>query len=239
MRTDEDSIRTVSRLPPENLEPAIHNLVRDAVVVRDHNPFLAMHHTFRWRRAGADIQMGVRPAVDRCVARGLVRRTTARELRPGRRRDPPAPERTGESLPFTYCGDKRFLSRRTRSDERDHRCVRPVLRPRSCRLRLPRVASARPSRQQRWHSPGRRLPDGAWRLRALQRSGVYFVGLASGSQGLGGRLQNHTADSHGAGWSRFSWFAFDMPSDDETDDDGVLQMERGVELRGGGPSHHP
>lgn len=50
--------------------------------------------------------------------------------------------------------------------------------------------------------------------------GVYYVGLAAGKQGLGGRLKDHTLDDHYGGWSRFSWFSFDDVGD-ERDADGV------------------
>lgn len=53
--------------------------------------------------------------------------------------------------------------------------------------------------------------------------GVYYVGLAAGKQGLGGRLKDHTVDEHGSGWSRFSWFSLDDPSG-EFDGTGVTTV---------------
>lgn len=41
--------------------------------------------------------------------------------------------------------------------------------------------------------------------------GVYYVGLATGKQGIGGRLRNHLDDDHWSRWSKFSWFSFDSP----------------------------
>lgn len=55
--------------------------------------------------------------------------------------------------------------------------------------------------------------------------GVYYVGLAAADRGIGGRLKDHLTDEHGAGWSRFSWFAFDSPSEGETYTDGVLKID--------------
>ena len=55
--------------------------------------------------------------------------------------------------------------------------------------------------------------------------GVYYVGLASGDQGIGGRLKNHLVDKHGSGWTRFSWFAFDGPGETQ-DADGVFRIEQ-------------
>ncbi len=34
--------------------------------------------------------------------------------------------------------------------------------------------------------------------------GVYYVGLASGLGGVGGRLKDHLQDEHGSRWTRFS-----------------------------------
>lgn len=39
--------------------------------------------------------------------------------------------------------------------------------------------------------------------------GAYYVGLAKGKEGLGGRLKAHLRDEHKDSWSRFCWFAFD------------------------------
>ena len=41
--------------------------------------------------------------------------------------------------------------------------------------------------------------------------GIYSVGRASGRSGVGGRLKDHRSDVHAERWSRFSWFAFDVP----------------------------
>ncbi|MEP9382471.1 GIY-YIG nuclease family protein [Nocardioides sp. KR10-350] len=56
-------------------------------------------------------------------------------------------------------------------------------------------------------------------------TGIYYVGLASGAEGIGGRLRDHTVDDHQWYWSRFSWFAFDSPSETEMYPDGVLKHE--------------
>ncbi len=55
--------------------------------------------------------------------------------------------------------------------------------------------------------------------------GVYYVGLASGVTGIGGRLKDHLNDQHDSRWTRFSWFAFDRPGD-ASDDDGVTRIEQ-------------
>lgn len=55
--------------------------------------------------------------------------------------------------------------------------------------------------------------------------GVYYVGLASGKQGIGGRLRNHLEDEHDSGWTRFSWFSFDSPGS-AADADGVPRIEQ-------------
>lgn len=51
-------------------------------------------------------------------------------------------------------------------------------------------------------------------------TGIYYVGLASGKGGIGGRLKDHLDDDHRDSWRRFSWFSLDAPSD-ELDEDGV------------------
>src|SRR3954452_23515103 len=51
-------------------------------------------------------------------------------------------------------------------------------------------------------------------------TGIYYVGLAAGGGGMGGRRKAHTAAPHQWYWSRFSWFAFDGPSETETYADG-------------------
>ncbi|NNM45651.1 GIY-YIG nuclease family protein [Knoellia koreensis] len=56
-------------------------------------------------------------------------------------------------------------------------------------------------------------------------TGIYYVGLATGLGGIGGRLKDHRTDEHGGRWSRFSWFAFDGPSDTEMYPDGVLKHD--------------
>ena len=63
-------------------------------------------------------------------------------------------------------------------------------------------------------------------------TGIYYVGLASGSNGIGGRLHDHLTDEHGKSWSRFSWFAFDSPSETETHPDGVLKQEQWPSVEG-------
>lgn len=55
--------------------------------------------------------------------------------------------------------------------------------------------------------------------------GIYYVGLASGSNGIGGRLRDHLDDNHAHRWSRFSWFAFDSPSETDVYPDGVLKHD--------------
>ncbi len=62
-------------------------------------------------------------------------------------------------------------------------------------------------------------------------TGIYYIGLASGGNGIGGRLRDHLSDGHAERWSRFSWFAFDSPSETETYPDGVLRNDHwaGVE----------
>lgn len=54
--------------------------------------------------------------------------------------------------------------------------------------------------------------------------GVYYVGLASGREGIGRRLKDHLSDEHGDGWTRFSWFVFDMPSQEQYED-GVFKTD--------------
>lgn len=54
---------------------------------------------------------------------------------------------------------------------------------------------------------------------------VYYVGLASSKNGLGGRLHDHLKDKHGSQWTRFSWFSFDSPdADTPVDAEGVLKV---------------
>jgi hypothetical protein len=55
--------------------------------------------------------------------------------------------------------------------------------------------------------------------------GVYYVGLASEKQGLGGRLKDHLVDKHGSRWTRFSWFSFDSPGV-AVPPDGVRQIKQ-------------
>ncbi len=63
---------------------------------------------------------------------------------------------------------------------------------------------------------------------------VYYVGLASSTNGIGGRLKDHLSDEHEWAWNRFSWFAFDSPEDaGEEQADGVIKVTQqygGVEL---------
>lgn len=54
--------------------------------------------------------------------------------------------------------------------------------------------------------------------------GAYYVGLARGKGGLGGRLRDHTRDKHAENWSRFCWFSFDGVAD-EKDDRGLHLVE--------------
>ncbi|QTE30319.1 GIY-YIG nuclease family protein [Pengzhenrongella sicca] len=54
-------------------------------------------------------------------------------------------------------------------------------------------------------------------------TGIYYVGLASGKGGIGGRLKDHLDDDHRDSWSRFSWFSLDAPTD-EHDEDGVSNV---------------
>ncbi|WP_151527034.1 GIY-YIG nuclease family protein [Serinicoccus kebangsaanensis] len=61
-------------------------------------------------------------------------------------------------------------------------------------------------------------------------TGIYYVGLASGTQGIGGRLRDHTRDEHAYGWTRFSWFAFDGPSETDKYDDGVLRHRQWISV---------
>lgn len=56
-------------------------------------------------------------------------------------------------------------------------------------------------------------------------TGIYYVGLATGAGGIGTRLKDHTVDDHQSSWARFSWFAFDSPSETDTYPDGVLKHE--------------
>ena len=56
-------------------------------------------------------------------------------------------------------------------------------------------------------------------------TGIYYVGLASAADGIGGRLKAHLSDVHGGRWTRFSWFAFDGPSETEVYPDGVLKHD--------------
>ncbi len=87
-----------------------------------------------------------------------------------------------------------------------------------------------------WRLLGRRgINRGTIRLADFRRArgvyvlynevGVYYVGLASSNQGIGGRLKDHLADEHGAGWSRFSWFSFDGPGEAQ-DADGVFIIDQ-------------
>lgn len=55
--------------------------------------------------------------------------------------------------------------------------------------------------------------------------GVYYVGLAAKSKGIGGRIKDHLKDEHQSGWTRFSWFSFDDPSD-ECYADGVHLLDQ-------------
>lgn len=87
-----------------------------------------------------------------------------------------------------------------------------------------------------WQLLGRRgLNSGTLRMADFRRArgvyilyndlNVYYVGLASSRNGIGGRLRDHLKDEHGSGWTRFSWFAFDSPDEsDEPDVDGVIQV---------------
>lgn len=61
-------------------------------------------------------------------------------------------------------------------------------------------------------------------------TGIYYVGLASGRGGIGGRLHDHLTDEHAERWTRFSWFAFDSPEETSVDADGVLRMEEWASL---------
>ena len=63
-------------------------------------------------------------------------------------------------------------------------------------------------------------------------TGIYYVGLAAGTGGIGARLKDHTADDHHSYWSRFSWFAFDGPSETERYPDGVLKHEAWPSIEG-------
>lgn len=56
-------------------------------------------------------------------------------------------------------------------------------------------------------------------------TGIYYVGLASGANGIGGRLKDHLTDVHSERWTRFSWFAFDGPSETDVYPDGVLKHD--------------
>lgn len=63
-------------------------------------------------------------------------------------------------------------------------------------------------------------------------SGIYYVGLASGAGGIGSRLKDHLTDDHRDAWSRFSWFAFDSPSESEMYPDGVIKHEEWSSVEG-------
>lgn len=53
---------------------------------------------------------------------------------------------------------------------------------------------------------------------------TYYVGLATGKAGIGGRLNDHTRDRHAGLWTRFSWFSFDSVAG-EPEGDGVYGVE--------------
>ena len=79
--TDEDGIRTVAQTPPEEMDLAVVQLVRDAVSVEDDALVTAVRSLFGWRRAGADIQVGVMASIDRCLASGHLARSDHGTLR--------------------------------------------------------------------------------------------------------------------------------------------------------------
>jgi hypothetical protein len=62
-------------------------------------------------------------------------------------------------------------------------------------------------------------------------TGIYYVGLAAGTNGIGGRLKDHRSDIHAERWSRFSWFAFDGPSETVTYADGVLKHDEWASIQ--------
>jgi hypothetical protein len=54
--------------------------------------------------------------------------------------------------------------------------------------------------------------------------GPYYVGLATGRAGIGGRLIDHTRDHHHEMWTRFSWFSFDSVNE-APGEDGIYGIE--------------
>ena len=71
----DDDIRTIGQTPPEEIDLAVANLVRDAVTISDDDVIAAIRVLFGWRRAGGDIQVGITTAIDRCLKEGTVIRT--------------------------------------------------------------------------------------------------------------------------------------------------------------------
>lgn len=68
--------------------------------------------------------------------------------------------------------------------------------------------------------------------------GVYYVGLSSGANGVGGRIRDHLGDEHADYWTRFSWFSFDAPAGEPSADgvyvtapDEALQMDAPIAVR--------
>ena len=88
----------------------------------------------------------------------------------------------------------------------------------------------------RWRLLGRRgMASGTIKIADFRKArgvyvlysdtGIYYVGLASSESGIGGRLKDHRSDAHSGRWTRFSWFAFDGPSETEVYPDGVLKHD--------------
>ncbi|QVT81491.1 hypothetical protein ENKNEFLB_03901 [Nocardioides aquaticus] len=78
---DDDEIRTVAQMPPDEMDLAVVNLTRDAVTVEDEALVGAVCRLFGWRRAGGDIQAAVQTSVDRCLRAGTLVRQSSGVLR--------------------------------------------------------------------------------------------------------------------------------------------------------------
>lgn len=83
----DDDVRTAGQTPPEEMDLAVAQLVRDGVTVEEEGLVHAVRQLFGWRRAGADIQTAVAASVDRCLATQVITRSVSGALRahePGR-----------------------------------------------------------------------------------------------------------------------------------------------------------
>ncbi|WP_111765333.1 DUF3320 domain-containing protein [Nakamurella deserti] len=78
---DHGTVRKVIQVPPEELELAALNVIRDAVLADREATLQAVARLFGWRRVGADIHSAIESAISRLVGQGSVESVRNQGLR--------------------------------------------------------------------------------------------------------------------------------------------------------------